>query len=176
VEAAPQPENTAEHTLEGPEGHELDDWAQYFDDDGTDYSMARGEQEHGEEREGFASFLTRPETLQEHLLAQLEAEELGAEERRLCEEIIGRVDDRGYLEGGLEAIALDAGAGREALFAALRRVQRLDPAGVAARDLRECLLLQIEARRLRDGVGGRAVEGQFVDVTHRSWDRLVALL
>jgi len=169
-------EATRELTLEGPGGHELDDWAQYFDDDGTDYSLARGEREDGEEKQGFEAFLTRAETLQEHLLHQLEAEELGDEERRLCEEVIGRVDERGYLEGALEDIARDCGAEASALFHALRRVQELDPAGVAARDLRECLLLQLESRGLRGCPAWDAVEGHFEDVTHRRWDRLALVL
>lgn len=179
VEAPPEggtSEATPELSLEEPGSHELDDWAQYFDDDGTDYSMAQGEREHGEEKDGFEAFLSRPETLQEHLLAQLDAEDMDEELRRLCEEIIGRVDERGYLEGQLEAIAADCKGQAPALFQALRRVQRLDPPGVAARDLRECLLLQLEARGQRGSVAWRAVEEHFEDVTRRRWDRLAQLL
>jgi RNA polymerase sigma-54 factor len=169
-------ESTSELTLEGPEGHDLDDWDQYFDDDGTDYSLAKSEQEAGEEKQGFEAFFSRPETLQEHLLAQLDAEELDETDRALCEEIIGRVDERGYLEGDLDAIAAETGAPREKVFAALRRVQRMDPPGVAARDLRECLLLQLEARGQRGSLAWRAVEDHFDDVTHRRWQRLAGLL
>jgi RNA polymerase sigma-54 factor len=172
----PVPESTRELTLEGPGGHELDDWDQYFDDDGTDYSMARGEREEGEEKQGFEAFLTRAETLQEHLLHQLDAEELTDAERRLCEEVVGRVDERGYLEGRLEDIARDCEAEEKALFQALRRVQSLDPVGVAARDLRECLLLQLESRGLRGGAAWRALEEHFDDVAHRRWDRLAQSL
>jgi RNA polymerase sigma-54 factor len=173
---APLPESTPEVSLDGIEGHELDDWAQYFDDDGTDYSLSGAGKEQGEEKEGFEAFLSRPETLQEHLLGQLDAEDLEGEELRLCEEVIGRVDERGYLEGTLEALAADCAAPMPAVFLALRRVQKLDPAGVAARDLRECLLLQLEARRLKDGVAWRAVEGHFDMVTHKRWDRLASVL
>lgn len=169
-------ESTAELTLEGPEGHELDDWSQYFDDDGTDYSAAGAEREQGEEKASFEAFLSRPKTLQEHLLGQLEAEELPEAERLLCEEVIGRVDERGYLEGSLDALATDCGSSRELVFAALRRVQKLDPPGVAARDLRECLLLQLEARGLRDSVAWRAVEGHFDEVTRKQWDKLAQKL
>jgi len=170
------PDATREVSLDGPESHELDDWAQYFDDDGTDYSMAAGERESGEEKEGFEAFLSRPQTLQEHLLGQLDNEDLAEADQRLVEEVIGRVDERGYLEGSLEELAADCGAAPEAVFHALRRVQGLDPAGVAARDLRECLLLQLEARGLRGGVAWRAVEGHFDDVTHKRWDRLATCL
>lgn len=173
---APSSENTPELSLDSTTSHELDDWAQYFDDDGTDYSLSGAGREQGEEKEGFEAFLSRPRTLQEHLLAQLEAEDLEGEELRLCEEVIGRVDERGYLEGGLEALAADCGAAPQAVFLALRRVQKLDPAGVAARDLRECLLLQLEARGIKDGVAWRAVEGHFDEVTRKRWERLATLL
>ena len=169
-------ESTQELTLEGPGGHELDDWASYFDDDGTDYNLARGEKESGEEKDGFETFLSRPQTLQEHLLGQLDAEDLDDKALRLVEEVVGRVDERGYLEGSLEDLAAECGATREAVFAALRRVQSLDPAGVAARDLRECLLLQLEARGLRDGVAWRAVEEHFDDVVRKRWDKLAHAL
>lgn len=177
VEApAPAAESTAELTLEGPEGHELDDWAQYFDDDGTDYSAAGQEREQGEERSGFEAFLSRPRTLQEHLSSQLDSEDLPDALRELCEEVIGRVDERGYFEGSLEDLAAACQASPSEAFAALRRVQRLDPAGVAARDLRECLLLQLEAQGLRGGHAWRAVEEHFSEVSRRQWDKLAALL
>jgi RNA polymerase sigma-54 factor len=173
---APLPESTPEVSLDGDTSHELDDWAQYFDDDGTDYSLSGAGKEQGEEKEGFEAFLSRPETLQEHLLGQLDAEDLEGEGLRLCEEVIGRVDERGYLEGTLDELAADCGAPLAAVFLALRRVQKLDPAGVAARDLRECLLLQLEARGLKESVAWRAVEGHFDLVTHKRWDRLASLL
>ncbi len=168
-------EATRELELEGP-GAELDDWAQYLDDDGTDYSLARSEREDGEEKPGFESFLSRAETLQEHLLRQLESEELPPEQRRLCEEIIGRVDERGYLDEGLEGIGRDCGAGAPELFHALRRVQSLDPPGVAARDLRECLLLQLEALGAKGGAAWDALESHYDDVVHRRWDRVAKAL
>lgn len=169
------PETTPELGLEGPEDHALEDWAQYFDDDGTDYAAGAG-REDGGEKPGFEAFLNRPLTLQEHLLSQLDSEDLSEEERRLCEEVVGRVDERGYLEGSLEELARDCGAEPSAVFAALRRVQRLDPPGVAARDLRECLLLQLEALGHRDGTAWRAVEGHFELVAKRQWDALARLL
>jgi RNA polymerase sigma-54 factor len=170
------PESTPEVSLEGVEGHELEDWAQYFDDDGTDYSAAGAEREQGEERSGFEAFLVRPRTLQEHLFSQLESEDLSDEDRRLCEEVIGRVDERGYLEGSLDELAKDCGASPQQAFAALRRVQRLDPAGVAARDLRECLLLQLEALGQRDSAAWRALEGHFAEISRRQWDKVARAL
>jgi RNA polymerase sigma-54 factor len=169
------PENPAEVTKEvapdQADGHELDDWAKYFDDDGTDYSFERGERESGgDDKDTFETFLVRPETLQEHLLAQLESEDFTDSQRALIEEVIGRVDERGYFEGSLEALAADQGVTEREAFTALRRVQKLDPSGVAARDLRECLLLQLESGGHKGSQAWNAIEQHFDLVAKRRWD------
>jgi RNA polymerase sigma-54 factor len=175
------PENPAEVTKEvapdQADGHELEDWEKYFNDDGTDYSFERSQRESGdEEKDGFASYLVKPETLQEHLLGQLEGEELSDAVRDLCEEVIGRVDEKGYFEGGVKALAQDRGVSESEAFAALRRIQRLDPAGVAARDLRECLMLQLEALGLKGCPAWDALEQHFDLVAKRRWDLIAKAL
>ena len=175
------PENPADITREvapdQADGHELDDWAKYFDDDGTDYSFERGERESGDDdKDTFESFLVKPETLQEHLSAQLESEELTPAFHTLCEEVIGRVDERGYFEGSLAALAKDEEVTESEAFAALRHVQKLDPSGVAARDLRECLLLQLEALGQKGTRSWEAVEQHFDLVAKRRWDLIAKVM
>lgn len=88
---------------------------------------------------------TRRATLQEHLRAQLQPAALSPEQQRATACILGNLDDDGYLRCGVDEVAQQADADLPAAQAALQRVQALDPAGVAARDLRECLLLQLQA-------------------------------
>jgi RNA polymerase sigma-54 factor len=90
--------------------------------------------------------LTKPQSLHESLLMQLGCQKLSAEERRLGELIIQHIDEDGYLSTPVEEIALAAVATLEAILAALALIQRFDPLGVGARDLRECLLLQLQPR------------------------------
>jgi RNA polymerase sigma-54 factor len=162
---------TKEVAPDQADGHELEDWAKYFDDDGTDYSFERGERESGEDdKDGFESFLVRPETLQEHLLGQLEGLEQPEALRLLCEEVIGRVDERGYFEGSLVSLAQDEGVSEREAFAALRIIQSLDPSGVAARDLRECLMLQLESGGHKGTAAWEAIEQHFELVAKRRWD------
>ena len=64
--------------------------------------------------------------------------------------IIGNLDERGYLQSSIDEIARQSGVRGEVVEAALRKVQDFDPAGVAARDLRECLLIQVRALGIDD--------------------------
>ncbi len=84
-------------------------------------------------------------SLQEHLLRQLSACSLPAEQQALAELIVGSLDERGYLMTPLTELAELSDLPLVAAETVLARVQELDPAGVGSRDLRECLLLQLEA-------------------------------
>lgn len=91
-------------------------------------------------------------SFRENLVEQLGTQHLGEMDRKICEYIIGNIDDDGYLRRDVENIVDDLafGAGIEVddekIESLLRVVQRFDPAGVGARDLRECLLLQVKRR------------------------------
>ena len=91
-------------------------------------------------------------SFRENLVEQFGTQHLGEMDRKICEYIIGNIDDDGYLRRDVENIVDDLafGAGIEVddekIESLLRVVQRFDPAGVGARDLRECLLLQVKRR------------------------------
>jgi RNA polymerase sigma-54 factor len=111
------------------------------------------------EKPSFENFLSQPTTLSDHLAWQLGALTLEPELAVAAEFIIGNLDENGYLSVGsdelIEAFAQfpeNQGRTREALCDQIKRgidlVQHLDPAGVGAADLRECLLIQIAAQQL----------------------------
>jgi RNA polymerase sigma-54 factor len=110
------------------------------------------------ERPSFENFLSQPTTLADHLAWQLGASTVDPRLERVAEFIIGNLDEDGYLvvseEELVEALRqfpesqdLDDAAALELVRRAVALVQRLDPPGVAARDLRECLLIQITAQQ-----------------------------
>jgi RNA polymerase sigma-54 factor len=109
------------------------------------------------ERPSFETFLSSPVTLSDHLERQLSLIVLTPAQRAAAEAIIGNLDDNGYLSVSLEEVAREAGCSAEVAAEALRFVQSLDPAGIAARDPRECLLLQLESRGARGGVAWQIV-------------------
>jgi RNA polymerase sigma-54 factor len=105
------------------------------------------------EKPSFETFLSSPVTLSDHLHSQLALVALSESVRDAAEGIIGNLDENGYLTSTAEEITTAEGHDPEDMAEALRVVHTLDPAGVGAADLRECLLLQIESR---NGNGGLA--------------------
>jgi len=110
------------------------------------------------EKPSFENFLSQPTTLSDHLAWQLGTLILDAGLRDAAEFVIGNLDGDGYLTATEDELAaaiskLPAGDGaaKEAAVTQVRHaidlVQHLDPAGVGARDLRECLLIQISAQQ-----------------------------
>lgn len=98
------------------------------------------------EYQDFSNDSDGPETLNEYLLAQLAVTPMSDIDRLVAEAIIDGVDESGYLTSSLEDImqTVDAGLELDDVEPVLHLLQRFDPPGVAARDLRECLLLQLE--------------------------------
>jgi RNA polymerase sigma-54 factor len=109
------------------------------------------------EKPGFETFLSQPQTLPDYLRSQLSVSLLDDETRDAAESIIGNLDEDGYLTATLEEMGEQGGHTEETMNAGLKAVQSLDPAGVGARDLRECMLLQIESRNGKGGVAWQIV-------------------
>ena len=125
--------------------------------------------------------LTKPQNLRDHLLFQLQMSDFVDTERHFALLIIGNLDERGYLDlhGGLgpdgeplpdltiEDIALEAGLDPEDAFEVLSLIQRFDPLGVAARDLKECLMIQAEVLGF-DEIDKAIINNHLKDVERRN--------
>src|SRR6266849_3863369 len=96
------------------------------------------------ERPSFDKFLSSPQSLADHLIWQLSMSICTETVRQIAEAIVGNLDENGYLTATLEEIAQSGNYGMEDVEEALAVVQEFDPPGVAARDLRECLLMQLK--------------------------------
>jgi RNA polymerase sigma-54 factor len=115
------------------------DWDNYL----NEYSSPRLEGG-GEDRElpSFENILSRKTSLTDHLLWQLSLSNFTPEDQRIGEELIGNLDKNGYLTVSVEDVGAATGAAPDRVETTLRRIQEFDPPGVAARDLKECLLIQ----------------------------------
>jgi RNA polymerase sigma-54 factor len=118
------------------------DWDNYL----NEYSSSRSEGS-GEDRElpAFENILSRKTSLSDHLLWQLSLSNFSPEDQRIGEELIGNLDKNGYLTAAVEDVAAATGAEPGQVEETLRRLQEFDPLGVAARNLKECLLIQARA-------------------------------
>ncbi len=113
-------------------------------DAGTAQMGAGGNRNFDSLDEAFENSLTRPETLREHLVEQLNMTFEDPRDRLIGAMLIDMVDEAGYLREGPDAIAEKLGTDEARITTLLARMKRFSPGGVFARDLQECLSLQLE--------------------------------
>lgn len=118
-----------------------EEWRDYFFQDVQSRAFTPDDEDR---RNYMMESITQADSLQEHLLHQLNLAGLSAEDRKLGELIIGSLNDDGYLVTPIEELAASGGVDPEHLKGILAVVQDFHPIGVGAKDLRECLLIQLE--------------------------------
>ena len=118
---------------------------------------ARNSAEDEERRQFMFDSLVTPTSLQELLVEQVRESALPEEQWPLAEMLIGNIDEYGYLKATIEELTQTAGAPPEQVLEALKVIQTFDPAGVGARDLRECLMLQLERAGPQDTLEYRII-------------------
>jgi RNA polymerase sigma-54 factor len=128
------------------------------------------------DKPSFETFLSSPVTLSDHLEAQLSVVVLPERVREAANSIIGNLEESGYLTTPLEEIAVAEGISLEDVEAALKAVQSLDPTGIGATTLRECLLLQLEARGSRDSVAWKIIQDHLKLLETRQMSQLGKVL
>jgi RNA polymerase sigma-54 factor len=104
----------------------------------------RSSSEDEEKRQFMFDSLTAETSLAEFLMDQVRDTVLNEEQKGIAELLIGNVDDYGYLNATLEELAIATNLPQDKIAEVLKIVQTFEPVGVGARDLRECLLLQLE--------------------------------
>jgi RNA polymerase sigma-54 factor len=115
-----------------------------------------------EKRQFMFDSLTAGTSLAEFLMEQMREADLNEEQRALAETIIGNIDDYGYLKATVEELAASTQATVEKISEVLKIVQSFDPPGIGARDLRECLMLQLERVKQQDSLE-YAIVRDFMD-------------
>jgi RNA polymerase sigma-54 factor len=149
-----------------------------------------GQREEHEQREWYEPVTVDTRHLADHLTEQLALLELTPRQAILADEFVGNISDDGYLACPLAEMQrgvnewiekeaeeretdVDVAAFSDAeMIAMLEVIQELDPPGVGARDLRECLLLQLRAAGQRDSLAYRLVEESFEELIAHRWSEL----
>ena len=130
---------------------DVSEYVREGDDDVADYKLRDDNYPEDDEKKQLP-FKTET-SFYEMLLDQLGLLKLGEKEEKIAEQIVGSIDEDGYLRRETSAIVDDLAfrqnvmATEEEVEAIIQRIQRFDPPGVAARDLQECLLLQLERQK-----------------------------
>lgn len=162
------PDEEANKESEDPADEDQIDWSDYMQD-GLDRTYVP-------QSEAPAEFLEKVPvsrtTLAESLREQLHFLNLPPAHMNLAEFIVGSLDERGWLVTAVDDIAQATGRPAEEVEAVLTVVQALEPVGVGARDLRECLLIQLEARQQRDSLAWRMIHDQFDNLVNRRFPEI----
>jgi RNA polymerase sigma-54 factor len=166
-EAPTEPERTPEVQGNG-EGADEFDWENYLENSNL-IPFQRQSQEDGDERPSFENFLSKRTTLTDHLQWQLQLSRFTDEEHEAGTWIIGNLDEDGYLKISLEDICSETNLPAELVERVLRKIQQFDPVGVAARDLKECLLIQLEQISPRDTLAEKIVSEHLSLLKNRNY-------
>lgn len=173
----------APQTEESSNNDEEFDFGDYFDEDSTDYKSQVNNRSKDED-DKTVPFSGEP-SFQDRLIEQLMWNELSEEERIIAEVIVGNLDESGYLNRSLDALVDDLAfhfnletQEREVLNV-LYQIQELDPAGVGARNLQECLVIQAKRKangtRIKD-IAVRILVECFEPFTKKHYDKIAQKL
>jgi len=146
-----------------------DEWRDYMAQSGS-YSGRSQEEE--EKRQFFFDSIATQETLQQHLMGQLNQTPLDADDRKTAELIIGNVDDNGFLQTTPEEMALNTGIAQEDFETMLLLIQSFYPPGVGARDLRECLLIQLKREGKGNSLEYKIIQDHMADLGKRRFPEI----
>jgi RNA polymerase sigma-54 factor len=167
-------ESRTEDSFEGQGGEEpVDDFQAEFerlvqlDQEWRDHFAqtnlpSRASAEEEEKRQFMFDSLVVGTSLQEMLMTQVRESALPEDQRPIAEMLIGNIDDYGYLKASVEELAASTGVPADQVLAVLKVIQTFDPPGVGARDLRECLMLQLERSGQQKTLEYRIVD-QFME-------------
>jgi RNA polymerase sigma-54 factor len=150
-----------------------EEWRDYMAQSAS-YNSAgfRNSQEAQDKRQFFFDSIAVQETLQHYLVAQLNQTALNAADRKAAELIIGNIDDNGFLQSTPEEMALSSGIPKEDFERMLALIQSFSPRGVGARDLRECLLIQLQREGRENSLEYRIVSEHMEDLGRRRFPEI----
>lgn len=149
-----------------------DQWNEYYAQRATSEPWTADAQAR---RQHFFDSQTKAPTLQQHLLDQISGTEMTSQERGIALVIIGNIDDQGYLRATTAEMAAQAGCGEEEVEKVIEIVQGFDPAGVAARNLSECLFIQLRRSGRQYSLESRIVQHYLEELSRRKLPEIARL-
>ncbi len=181
VEETTESTKRDEETSTGGDGEEAaredaaSSWDDYFDDD-RKWGDVEAPRNGRDELPPFEQTMAKTASLEEHLLWQLGVSPLDKVEQEFGRDIIGNLDEDGYLRIPLEELATAAGVQIVLANSVLKAIQRFDPIGVAARDLKECLLTQIEQLSLNGTLVEAIIRNHLTDLERKRYPAIAKAL
>jgi len=174
-EEAPESPSEREVEVDGQINEDFD-WENYLGEYSSGGSGYESIVREDKDAPAYENMISSPPSLRDHLLEQLSFTELGPIELAVGEIIIESLDADGYLIMGAEELARVAGTDTETAERTLKIIQGFDPTGVAARDLRECLLIQAAELYPDDELVRRIISDHLPDLERRRYQAIAKKL
>ena len=159
-------ENLEEESEEEEEDEDEIDWDEYFE---NGFGISQGYAEEEEREEFLERVPVAKQSFSDYLLSQLRLITNDEKVLEVGEYIIGSLDDSGYLTCPLKEIAGTFGITEEEAEKVLEIIQNFDPPGVGARDLKECLMIQLETKDMTDSLAARIVKDHFEEFKQKKY-------
>jgi len=151
------------------------DWQEYLDTHSNSIHgslTAEATSDDGDSPPSWENSLTKKTTLEDHLIWQLRLSKITERESTIGSYVIQNLDQNGYLVLSREEICTATGSSAEEVEAVLRRIHFFDPVGVAAQDLRECLLIQLENLQLSDSLAAKIIASYLNFLESKRYEKL----
>jgi RNA polymerase sigma-54 factor len=179
LEGEPQAESAGDNQIEEVRGEDEGfsdiDWQSYLEGYSLGGTVASAYEE-DDERPSFENLLTRSTTLVDHLMWQMTLSHFDEDQRRIATELIGNIDEDGYLKASVDEISVACEASLPAVEAVLVMVQEFDPPGVAGRSLQECLLIQVRLLGMQDSLVEKILTDHIADLETRRYPAIAKTL
>jgi RNA polymerase sigma-54 factor len=151
------------------------DWQEYLDTHSNSIHgslTAEATSEDGDGPPSWENSLTKKTSLEDHLIWQLRLSKITEKQSAIGLYIIQNLDENGYLTVTVEEVCMATESTPDEVEAVLKRIQFFDPVGVAARNLRECLLIQLENLQLGDSLAARIVSDYLSFLESKRYEKL----
>lgn len=145
------------------------DWDTFFEEN---YYQGVPFEDYAPAKSSIENTLKQKTSLREHLIWQLNLSTEDAGWKYIGAIIIGNIDDDGYLRSTVEEIAQNTGADTETVEKVLELIQSFDPVGVGARDIKECLMLQIKNKAPADSLAAVLIEKYLEELEDRNFKKI----
>jgi len=149
------------------------DWESYLSEYNTGWADTPHE---NKELPVFENINASKTNLHSHLLWQLSLSDLSGGQQEIGVQIIGNIDDDGYLKATIEELGQLTGYAADEILSTLSVIQNFDPTGVGARDTQECLLIQARFQNLAGTVVEKIIQHHLENLENKRYDKIARSL
>src|SRR5213596_4351899 len=149
-----------------------EEWRDYMAQSASYRDGFRNSREAQDKRQFLFDSIPVQDTLQQNLIGQLNQSVLSGSDRKAAELVIGNIDDNGFLQSTPEEMSLTSGIPKEDFEKMLALIQSFYPPGVGARDLRDCLLIQLEREGKQSSLEYKIISGHMEDLGKRRFPEI----